>query len=128
MKDAQQIAGFLSARIGRIYERPLMYGGTAAGVDLILHSYHELWAMIHGRDEEYREISDAIHAAEGCGSADFAFHYRRAAPHAPEEEVARYSVEQWSKLSDRLGLFDQGSIRLTPPARRSGGRRGRGCG
>ena len=102
--DATQIVGFLANRIDQIFQRPLMYGGTSEGVDIILHYYHELWAMICYREKEYQSISWDIHAAEGCDSANFTSHYRRSRPHAPDEDAVLYVVEQWARISKRLGM------------------------
>ena len=104
MKDAGQIAEFLLSRIDQIYERPLMYGGTSEGVDIVLHYYHELWAMIFGREEEYQAISGTLHSEAGGVSASFTFNYRRSRPHASDEETVRYVVEQWARISKGLEM------------------------
>jgi hypothetical protein len=104
MRDARQITEFVEERIGHVFRRPLMYGGTAEAVDLILHHDHELWSVIHGREDEFREVSAAIHLAEGCGSASFAHHFRTGHPAASEDEVACHVVSLWRKIGERLGL------------------------
>ena len=94
----------MAARIGHIGARPLMYGGTADGVDTILRNYHELWAVIHGREGEFQEVVLAAHMAEGCGARDFAGHHRQSHPDIPEAEVARYVVGRWREIGERLGI------------------------
>jgi hypothetical protein len=81
-----------------------MYGGTAEGVDLILHNHHGLWAFVFERDAEYKEIRLEARSAEGGDSASFAFHARHTRPAASEQETAQYVVEQWRKISNLLGL------------------------
>ena len=80
MKSTAEMGAFVWDRIDQIHDRPLMYGGTAEGVDLILHYYHEIIAVIHDLEDEYQEISTITHQQEGCGSANFAVHYRRDRP------------------------------------------------
>jgi hypothetical protein len=104
VRNAQEIAEFIAKRLGHIYERPLMYGGTAKGVDVLLSCYHELWAQVHQLEDEYQDIRLARYAKEGCGSAGFPFHYHRKRPDAPDEETAAYVVEQWKKISTMLGV------------------------
>jgi hypothetical protein len=103
VKSAEEVVDFIVRRIGYIYHRdPLMYGGTADGVDLILHCYHQLWAEIVGRHEDYR---DAIsEASRDCTTRNFADHYRADHANATETESARHVVSEWRKLSDLLGV------------------------
>jgi hypothetical protein len=104
MMTAPEIIAFVEDRIGHIYARPMMYGGTAEGVELILYFYHELWSMIHQRHDEYQRILHQLYEAEGCGSANFTLHDGRDRPEVSEAEPARSVVEQWRKLDDRLGI------------------------
>ncbi len=110
MRDSRQIAEFVEERIGHIYRRPLMYGGTPDGVDLILHYYHELWAEIHQRRGDYEQASSEAHEAERCGSMDFSTRYRRERPDASEGEAAAYVVSMWRKIDEKLGLAVDGAI------------------
>lgn len=109
MRDSPEIAEYVAERIRQVYLRPLMYGGTADGVDTLLHEYHDLWAMIHQREEDFLQESSSVHAAEGCDSANFAFHYLRDRPSATETEVALYVVAMWRRIGERLGLPASGS-------------------
>jgi hypothetical protein len=104
MRNPSEIAEFLEQRIAQIYERPLMYGGTAHAVDLLLHYWHEIWAVVHCREDDYRKMEHGIHEAEGHLGCNFAAHYRRNNPKASDQETARYVVTQWKKISSRLGL------------------------
>jgi hypothetical protein len=110
MKTVDQIVAIVEDRIGHIYARPLMYGGTAHGVDLILHNFHELWAMILDLQDDYQIIRMNSSDEEGCGSANFATHYHRDRPQASDQETVRYVVDQWKKISDRQGLFFERNV------------------
>jgi hypothetical protein len=110
MKTVDQIVAIVEDRIGHIYARPLMYGGTAQGVDLILHNYHELWAMIVDRQDDYQTIRMDSYGEEGCGSANLATHYHRDRPRASDQETVRHVVDRWNKISDRLDLFFERNV------------------
>ena len=43
--DGDEIVGKLLQRLGFIYERPLMFGGDARGVDVVLWTYHDIWRL-----------------------------------------------------------------------------------
>jgi len=81
-----------------------MYGGTADGVDLLLHTYHEIWAVLAERVEAVQEIERAVCFEEDCGSASFSTRFAMTHPEASQVEIASYVVEQWKKVSDRAGL------------------------
>jgi hypothetical protein len=104
VKDSQQVSEYIEDGIAQICVRTLMYGGTAEGVDLVLHYHCELWAFIHERRDAYQQICFDVHIKEGCGSASFATHYRRTRPDAPDEETAGYVVEQWKVICRLLGM------------------------
>ena len=104
MRDGRQIAEFVEERIGRVFRRPLMYGGTPECVDTILHHDQELWAVAHGREGDFQDVSTALHLSEGCGSASFAHRYRSRHPAASDDEVACYVVSMWRTIGERLGL------------------------
>jgi hypothetical protein len=104
VRDSQQITEYVEERIGQVYLRPLMYGGSADGVDNLLHWYHDLWAVIHQREDDFLREASSAHADEGCDSANFAFHYRRDRPSATEAEVAGYVVSMWRRIGERLGV------------------------
>jgi hypothetical protein len=112
MGDGRQIAEFVEERIGHVFRRPLMYGGTPEAVDSILHYDHELWAVAHEREGDFQEVSAAFHLSEGCGSASFEHHYRTGHPAASEDEVACYVVSMWRKIGEHLGLSTAGSPSL----------------
>ena len=105
MKRLEEVVQFIAHRIGYIYHhQPLMYGGTADGVDLILHYYHELWAEIVERTDDYFNTCFEIHRQEDCNSHNFASRYRVAHPDATELGAAEYVVSQWRRISDLLGV------------------------
>ncbi len=104
MKSTDQVIEFITSRIRHIYARPLMYGGSAKGVDNILHLYHELWADIVERKEDYENIRQHIYKEQECGSAGFASRYQLNHSNSSETETVKYVVEQWKKISERLGM------------------------
>lgn len=96
---------YIARRIGYLYyHRPLMCGGSGAGVDLLLHTYHDIWSVIVGRQNEVREVWGRVLEEEDCGSADFSTRYSMNHPEAFDEQIAGYAVEQWRKVSDRLDV------------------------
>ena len=104
MKSTDEIVAFIVERIGHIYFRPLMYGGSASGVDTILHYYHELWSKIFDKYHQYQSIRNSIEEKLGCGSANFSTKYKMEHSNATENEVAFFSVDQWMLISDKLGV------------------------
>jgi glycerol kinase len=104
MKSNDQILQFIADRIGHIYFRPLMYGSTPSGVDLILHYYHELWAEIVEHREQYKDISHKIHQEEDTGAANFAASFMKKNPEAKDAETVKYVIHQWMKISKKLNI------------------------
>lgn len=104
MKTTQEIADHLVQMAAYIFERPLMYGGTGAGVDLVLYDHIELWCFAFERETEFKEVYWAELAQEGCGSANLSTRYALNHPQANELEIAIYLVEHWKKIADALGM------------------------
>jgi hypothetical protein len=105
MKTTEEIIEFIAQRLGYIYRhRPLMYGGTAKGVDLLGYTYHELWAEIVERQKDNRDIQDQVSLEEDCNGSGFAGRYRRDHADASDEETVQYVIEHWRTISDRLGV------------------------
>ena len=110
MKSSEQILKFVTDRIGHIYFRPLMYGGTPSGVDLILHYYHELWAEIVSQQEHYQNIRMKLSLEEGFGASDYSSYFEKQHPWATDKEAVIYVVHQWMKISKMLNIsieYDQ---------------------
>src|SRR5687768_7542784 len=101
MKSQQETVSYLLRRIGYVYHhRPLMYGGSGAGVELYLLDHHEIWAFIMDRENDFENARRDQLASENCGSANFASRYAMNHPAADEINIASYVVEQWRKISD----------------------------
>lgn len=81
-----------------------MYGGSASGVDLILHYYHELWAEIFDRVSIYHSIRDKSFEDLNCGSANFSAKFLIDNPTATDREASWFTVDQWTLISAELGL------------------------
>lgn len=107
MKTPERIIEVILLRIGSVYHgnRSLMYGGTPEGVDLLLHTYHVIWAEIVERCDDLATIGRAIYEEEDCGTMGFPRQYRTSHPNASDQEVAGYVVEQWRTISERLGML-----------------------
>ena len=104
MKSSEQISDFITDRIAAIYERPLPFGRTPDGVEMILHYYHELWAEIHDKKDKYTSVRLKIYAEQDCGSMSFAFRYQRRNRRATADEIATYAVGQWQRISQETGI------------------------
>ncbi|MFH2045928.1 MAG: hypothetical protein ABIK92_12365 [Pseudomonadota bacterium] len=104
MKSNKEIVQFIEERIGHVYFRPRMYGGSASGVDLILHYYHDLWAEIFDKLSLYHSIRDKSYEDLHCGAANFSTKYQMDNPTASDIGAAFFVVDQWMKISDSLGL------------------------
>jgi hypothetical protein len=106
MKTPDEIVALLAYRIGEMYYhgRPLMYGGTPWGVHLYLNTLHYLWAEIVERVKEFNAILEQTYQEEDCGACDFSTRYAINHPKASKEEIAQYTMAQWRKVSDRLGV------------------------
>jgi len=104
VKSNREIVDFIEERIGHIYLRPKMYGGSASGVDLILHYYHELWSEIFDKLSIYKLICDQTYANLNCGSAGFFTKYSMDNPSASDDEVTNFVIDQWIKISENLGV------------------------
>jgi len=104
MKSSEHILEYLAEEIGHVYFRPLMSGGSAAGVDLLLSNYHQLWAFITEQVEEFGIVSMKLHKRENCGAASFAKAYKIKKPHSEEYEIAFYVVDQWQKISNSMDI------------------------
>jgi len=105
MKTPDEIVAHLAHHIGLLYyHRPLMYGGSGNGVEIVLHDYHQIWAEVVERYDEFRQTWWRVLEEEDCGAANFSHRYSMNHPGASEEEIAKYVCAQWRKVSDRLGV------------------------
>lgn len=104
MKTINQIIDFIEERIGHIYFRPWMYGGDSSGTDMLLHYYHELWAEIYNRHDDYEKIRRNMEQEQGCGSANFSTRFKVNNPDLSDEKVTDYVVDQWKKISEQMNI------------------------
>ena len=105
MTSIEEVIEHLAYRIGLIYHHGAsFYGGDARGVDLVLQDYHEVWAEIAGRFDEFRDVWWKVGEEDSCGANNFSGCYLAKHPDADNEEVTEYVVRQWRKVSDRLGV------------------------
>src|SRR5690242_8593971 len=92
MTTVGQVIEFVQKRLGDIFERPLMYGGTAEGVDLILFCYYELWATILGRNDDFHRIRIEVYEELGSQARGFPLYFRRENPKATEHELCGHVI------------------------------------
>ena len=104
MKTAAEITEFILKRLGHIYRRPLGYGGTAEGVNQLLHFYHELWVVIVCKEQEYDRVRFEVHEKHQCGASDFPHHFHRSNPGASEGETTEYVATRWMEITERLAV------------------------
>ena len=107
MWTAQQLSKFLELRIGHILTGrmgPMMFGGSAQGVDTLLHNYIELWSRLHECHDAYDYARASRLSALKAGSANFAFHYRRKHKKESEFAAANYVALQYKKIIKQLQL------------------------
>ena len=105
MRTPEAMVEFFAERIGLIYyHMPLAYGGSGAGVEVLLRAHHDAWAYLVEYDGDWRNAWWKWLEAEDCGSADFSTRYAMNHPGAPEAEVAAYVVKHWRVVSDELGV------------------------
>jgi hypothetical protein len=112
MTDAGQILAFLVGRIGSVYLRPRMYGGDAAGVQAVLGTYHDVWAEVAGRRDDFERAVVAVNVARGHGAMSADGYFRAHAPggRGATEEAVAYVVAYWKAVDAALGLDATGGI------------------
>jgi hypothetical protein len=104
LKTADEVLAMIATRIGDVYARPLMYGGTADGVECVLYQLHSLWALAMGRIGEFhRSVSDTCQEV-GSDAMGFSTFYRQSHPRATELETAEFVVAQWKRISQHCGV------------------------
>ena len=106
MKSAEDTVAYLARQIGYVYHhRALLYGGSGSGVEIYLRDYHEIWAFITGRLDDLGDALREELVAESAGAVNsFANHFSTENSEADEEQVARYVVQRWRNISDRLNV------------------------
>jgi hypothetical protein len=105
MLNSDKILQVVLRDLSLVYDRPLMFGGDANGVEVVLWTYHHLLAEIVERNEEYVSIRDAQHSECGCQANSFSGHFRaNIRKGCSEIEAVRYPVEQWQVIDKKLGL------------------------
>ncbi len=104
MKPSEQMAEKIALRIGHIYFRPLMYGGTAKGVALVLDVYHELWADLTGQEKIYESLCRSALSDEILAEIGFDLRDKMYDPSMSEVEKAAYTVAHWRRISKRLKI------------------------
>ncbi len=104
MNTKEQIAETYAERIGHVYFRPLMYGGNASEVELIISLYHSVWAELLDQEDKLSDSIQRVMQERKCGAFSFVRRYKYNNPNATEQELADYAVLQWVKISDRVKL------------------------
>jgi hypothetical protein len=81
-----------------------MYGGNAAGVDLILHEYLALWAFVVDRETEFDRAWHQQLEQQNCGSANFSTRYLMDHPSATDKQTVEHVVRCWQKITKTLQM------------------------
>jgi hypothetical protein len=106
MKSTTEIVAYLSYCIGKIYyhDRPIVYGGTAAGVELLMYMYHDIWAHAENRSDQFEQAWRAALKREDCGTLNFSGRYSLDHPEADCDEIADYVLKHWWTITKALGI------------------------
>jgi hypothetical protein len=104
MRSPAFIHDYVLRAIGDVYRQPLMYADSAAGMETVLHLYHDLWAVVVGREAEYRDARSRIQAEEVANADLFSNNYARTNPRSTEAERAEYAIMRWKTIDRILGL------------------------
>lgn len=104
VKTADEIVAMIVERIGYIYVRLLMYGGTPKASK---HSFSHCIPYgpfpSAGKPNTTKSVSQHC-KDEGTGSASFSCHYLRSHPNADVHEQVAYTVANWKVISERAGV------------------------
>jgi hypothetical protein len=103
MRAPNEIAEHLLQRVAHVFQRPLMYGRSAAGVDLILHYYFAIWSFVVERESDFEGAERTELHRENCGSGNFSTRYARNHPGATEADTAAYVVERYRAVAGAMG-------------------------
>ena len=76
-----------------------MYGGTSAGVDLILREYLALWAFVMNRIDDFDQAANSELERQNCDSANFSTRYQLNHPTASEDQIVEYVVRCWQTIA-----------------------------
>jgi hypothetical protein len=102
--QGHEIVEKLIAHLRGLYERPLMFGGTAEGVELLLDSLHWTWAMCHEREADYERALADLHYEAGHQAMNCFGYYAHKYPHPTEEAKVAHVVSCFRRLEGTLGL------------------------
>jgi hypothetical protein len=102
MTTAAEVVDLIVQRFGDILSRPLMYGGTAAGVDNLLWQLVLLWSEALGRRERFYSVVMASAEDAGRGSESVSSYFKRNHPEASEGEIAEHVVSSWKQLAEQI--------------------------
>jgi len=104
MKTVGQVVEFLQDKFRFAYQRPLMVGGSAEDLDLVLFNDHQMWAAILGREDDFDRIRGEIYTEVGSQAMGFATFFRRKKPKGSEQELCDLVVAQWKRIDQLLNL------------------------
>ena len=104
MLDALAIIDRLTSDIRCTYDRPLMHGGTAEGVGLVIQNLQTTLAACLEVEEKYRAAVAELSERDGHQAMSCAGYFASICPSATEEEKAGYVVAFYRRLDASLGL------------------------
>lgn len=104
MRSATEIVTYVLSGITEVYQRPFMYAETPVGIEIVLHLYHDLWAMIMEREKEYVQARSSISSEEGADADSLSNNFAKAHPESTEEECMKYVLACWQRIDELINL------------------------
>ncbi len=107
MKTVDEVLAEASATIAHMHNRTGMYVGSNGAADTLDGMFwlaHWFWAMIQGREAEFRDLHSTIRKRHKCDCLGFPAGFRHLNPDADEETAFRFVLECWREIDSQLGI------------------------
>lgn len=107
MKRDLTVIKYLLNGIEEVYQRPKMFAVSADGIMVALSLYHEIWALVSGRLDDYYSAIRKMGEEEKSGPYRFDEPYKHeicAVLNMSEDDAIAYVIRQWQRLDERLGI------------------------
>jgi hypothetical protein len=107
MKTLEEVSRYTLSRIQFVYRHPTLYSYQAHGVMTALWCFHEIWAAVNLRVDDFQTTLAKVCEEGNCGPNLFDTHYRLhlCVDRAPSEaEVTAYVIRQYQRIDERLGI------------------------
>jgi len=107
VKTAEEILTEASTTIAHMHNRTGMYVGSHDAADTLDGMFwlaHWFWAMIQGREAEFRDLHSAIRRRHKCDCLGFPDGFRHLNPDADEESTFHFVLACWREIDGELGI------------------------